>query len=193
MKTPPLFLASRSPRRQLLLRQMGLRFQVRPSDLPEHFDARDTPRRNARRLALQKARDVAARVKRGIVIGADTIVVIDGRILGKPESARDAKRMLQLLSGRSHTVYTAFALVEAPSGRSLADVVSTRVWFRKLTGKEIGEYVASGSPLDKAGAYGIQDDYGAVFVEKIQGCFYNVAGFPLTRFYQRFREFSDSQ
>ena len=193
MKRVPLVLASRSPRRQRLLKQIGLRFTVRPSNVPERFVHRQSPAHNARRLALAKARDVAESLDRGIVIGADTIVAVDGRILGKPAGTREAGRMLRLLSGRSHIVYTAFALVEASSGRSLVDVVSTRVWFRKLTAAEIRDYVASGSPLDKAGAYGIQDDYGAVFVERIKGCFYNVVGFPLTRFYLRLSEFTDHQ
>jgi septum formation protein len=92
--------------------------------------------------------------------------------------------MLRTLSGKRHTVYTGFALVDVETGRRIVDIEKTNVWFRRLTREEIKEYVASGSPMDKAGAYGIQDDYGAVFVERIEGCFYNVVGFPLTKFYE---------
>jgi len=98
--------------------------------------------------------------------------------------------MLRSLSGKAHYVYTGFAIIDAPGGKTHSEVVRTKVWFRSLTGREIDQYVASGSPLDKAGAYGIQDDFGAVFVERISGCFYNVVGFPLVRFYRALRRFS---
>ena len=175
-------LASQSPRRRLLLKQIGLKFVVRPSTVAERFVPKETPSHNVRRLALEKARDVAGRVKRGTVVGADTVVVLGKRILGKPKSAREAKEMLSALSGKWHSVYTGFALVDAASGRSRSDVVRTRVRFRRISKAEVAGYVASGSPLDKAGAYGIQDDYGAVFVEEVRGCFYNVVGFPLSKF-----------
>ena len=97
--------------------------------------------------------------------------------------------MLRSLSGKAHFVYTGFAIVDAENTKTHSEVVKTKVWFRSLTEKEIGQYVASGSPLDKAGAYGIQDDFGAVFVERISGCFYNVVGFPLVRFYRALQEF----
>lgn len=184
MKYPPLTLASQSPRRKVLLRQIGLTFSVRISAAPETMLDHETPEHNAKRIALSKARKVAKSVKRGIVIGADTIVVLKGRILGKPRSRSEAKLMLRSLSGRMHTVYTAFALVDVEYGKHVVDIEKTKVWFRKLSESEIVEYVASGSPMDKAGAYGIQDDYGAVFVERVEGCFYNVVGFPLTRFYK---------
>lgn len=135
------------------------------------------------RLALEKAREVASRVSRGSVVGADTIVVLEGSVLGKPRDPRQARIMLRRLSGRTHTVYTGIALVDAATGRSTSFYERTRVTFRNITTTEIREYVRTGSPLDKAGAYGIQDDFGAVFVEKVSGCFYNVVGFPLSRFY----------
>ncbi|MEX0737031.1 MAG: Maf family protein [Bacteroidota bacterium] len=189
MKVPRLILASQSPRRRLLLKQIGLRFTVRPSKVEEVFSSRESPRSNARRIALEKARDVARNVSRGIVVGADTIVVVDGGILGKPRTKKEARMMLMKLSGREHLVYTGFALVDARSGRSVAGVERTRVRFRRLDPKEVAAYVGSGAPMDKAGAYGIQDDYGAVFVEKVDGCFYNVVGFPLARFYSTLTEF----
>lgn len=189
MKYPPLILASRSPRRKLLLKQIGLSFSVRPSRVQESFFEHESPAANAKRIALEKAKEVAARTTLGIVIGADTIVVLDGHILGKPRTKKEAKKILRRLSGREHLVYTAFALVDGRSGISAVDVEKTKVKFRKLDAEEIEKYVATGSPMDKAGAYGIQDDHGAVFVEKVNGCFYNVMGFPLTRFYMALNEF----
>jgi len=179
----PLILASQSPRRRQLLRQIGLRFRVIPSHVPERIRKKESPASNAKRIALDKANEVASRVKRGIVIGADTVVVLDHHVLGKPKTAADARRMLRLLSGREHVVYTGFALVDARTGKKRSGAVSTKVRFRPLSTEEVAEYVRSGSPMDKAGAYGIQDDFGAVFVDKVNGCFYNVVGFPLSRFF----------
>jgi septum formation protein len=176
-----LVLASRSPRRRLLLGQIGLEPRVIPCDIPEDFDPAKNPEENARTLAVQKAAAVAAGIDYGYVLGADTIVVLDGSMLGKPADRDDAIRMLETLSGRTHTVVTGFALIDRPSDRSSVGVESTKVTFRSLPRAEIEEYVAGGSPLDKAGAYGIQDDYGAVFVTRIEGCFYNVVGLPLAR------------
>ncbi|HTY59930.1 MAG TPA: Maf family protein [Bacteroidota bacterium] len=184
-----LILASRSPRRLQLLRQIGMSPTIMPCDIPEAFDAAKTPEENASSLALQKAECVAGSVREGVIIGADTIVVLDGEMLGKPENPRDAVRMLKELSGRTHTVVTGFALVERPSGRRMTGTERTEVTFRRLPGAEIEEYVAGGSPLDKAGAYGIQDDYGAVFVTRIEGCFYNVVGLPLSKFHTALAEF----
>jgi len=189
MKFPRLILASQSPRRRLLLKQIGLGFTVRPSRVEELFSPRESPGNNAKRIALEKAFDVARSTSRGIVVGADTIVVIDGAILGKPGTRKEARAMLMRLSGREHVVYTGIALVDAKSGMFLSDVERTKVRFRSLGRREVAEYVASGAPMDKAGAYGIQDDYGAVFVEKVDGCFYNVVGFPLARFYTLLTEF----
>ena len=185
----PLILASRSPRRVRLLEQIGLHPTVMPCDIPEEFDATRSPEENAESLALQKALCVAGNVADGVVIGADTIVVLDGVMIAKPEDARDAERMLTALSGRTHTVVTGFALVDRPSGERLTGSESTQVTFRSLPRREIEEYVAGGSPLDKAGAYGIQDGYGAVFVTRIEGCFYNVVGLPLSRLYGALQSF----
>ena len=189
MKLPPLILASQSPRRRLLLKQIGFQFAVRPSDVREDLWDHETPEHNAKRIALSKAVEVARNLKRGIVIGADTIVVLGKAILGKPKTKSEARAMLKRLSGRMHTVYTAFALVDVDSNRHVVRIEKTKVWFRKLSTKEIDAYVRSGSPMDKAGAYGIQDDYGAVFVKRVEGCFYNVVGFPLTEFYQTLEQF----
>jgi septum formation protein len=188
MKLPkPLILASQSPRRIQLLRQIGWNPIVMPCDVPEVFDPAKSPMENAKDLALKKALCVA-REGKGIIIGADTIVVLDGDMLSKPEDKEDAVRMLMRLSGRTHTVYTGVALAE-PSGKVLVDVEATAVTFRRIPEEEIREYVNGGSPLDKAGAYGIQDDYGAVFVTRIEGCYYNVVGLPLAKLYQMMDEF----
>ena len=185
----PLILASQSPRRKYLLKQIGMKFRIIPSRVAEVFLSRQSPGENAQRIALEKATDVAARLRRGIVIGADTLVVLDHHVLGKPKSKDDAKRMLRLLSGREHSVYTGFALKDVETGKQIAGVEETKVRFRKLTEKEITDYVNSGSPMDKAGSYGIQDDVGAVFIERVNGCFYNVVGFPLARFYSTLQRF----
>ncbi len=189
--TRRIVLASRSPRRIALLRQIGLTPEVLPTDVPELFDDAQSPSENARRLALEKARAAAAAVDDGIVIGADTIVVLDSHVLNKPADRADAIRMLSLLSGRTHVVYTGFALLDSRSGESMSDVEATRVTFRPIGRREIEEYVDGGSPMDKAGAYGIQDDYGAVFVSRIEGCYYTVVGLPLSRLYTALTKFQD--
>lgn len=184
-----LILASRSPRRRLLLAQIGLEPDIIPCDLEEQFDLSRSPVENAVSLAVQKAEMVAGTTASGIILGADTIVALDGHLLGKPVDGDDAVRMLELLSGRTHTVATGFALIDRPSGRCMTGVEETRVTFRTIPRREIEDYVKGGSPMDKAGAYGIQDDYGAVFVTRIEGCFYNVVGLPLSRFYSALEEF----
>ena len=184
-----LILASRSPRRQRLLRQLGLDFEVRESDIPEEFDPAKTPEENVILLSRQKASAIAPLYDNAILIGADTVVVLDGQMLGKPNDQPDAVRMLRMLSGRTHRVFTGFTLLDRPSGDQVSASEMTSVTFRPLAMDEITDYVRSGSPMDKAGAYGIQDDYGAVFVERIEGCFYNVVGFPLARFFVTLREF----
>lgn len=184
-----IILASRSPRRQHLLRQIGLKFKIQESNVEEEFDLSKTPQDNVLILSMKKAKEVAKSIDDGIVIGADTIVVLDNKILGKPSDFEQACEMLKTLSGRTHEVYTGFALVDRPSDLFISDYEVTKVKFRELSGDEIIEYVKSDSPMDKAGAYGIQDDYGAVFVEKVDGCFYNVVGFPLSKFYKQLEIF----
>jgi septum formation protein len=186
----PIILASQSPRRAHLLRQIGLTFSVQPSSVPEEIDSAETPAANVQRLALLKANEVAVRYTAGIVIGSDTIVVIDGDVLGKPDSRQHAVEMLTRLSGRTHTVYTGFALVDAATKKSYIGCEQTEVTFRTLTQQEIGGYVDTGSPMDKAGSYGIQDDFGAVFVDRIAGDYYTVVGFPLSKFYTAFTAFA---
>ena len=165
------------------MRQIGLGFEVRESRVDEPVDPQESPVANVLRISYDKARAVIREGDDAIVIGADTIVVLDGSILGKPRDRNDAIGMLSRLSGREHIVYTGFTLLDTPSEISMRDHEATVVRFRHLLPREIEDYVDSGSPMDKAGAYGIQDDAGAVFVERVNGCFYNVVGFPLTKFY----------
>jgi septum formation protein len=187
-----LILASQSPRRAALVRLLGIRdIQIQPADLVEAFDPERIASENVRLLALHKARHIAEQIERpGVVLGADTTVVLDGAVLNKPIDAEDAVRMLQALSGQTHTVYTGVALVDAHTKREDSFVESTDVTFRPLTNEEIRSYVASGSPMDKAGAYGIQEDFGAVFVRHIDGDYYNVVGLPLCRLYVALKQFA---
>jgi len=178
-----LVLASSSPRRIQLLRQLGLEVEVSPGTTDETFDPGTTPEENVRRLALAKATECANSYDDAVIVGADTTVVLDGEVMGKPLDVDEAKVMLRALSERTHVVFTGVALVDQPSRRNLIASEATEVTFRKLSEKEIEGYVSSGSPFDKAGGYGIQDDYGAVFVTRVNGCFYNVMGFPVARFY----------
>jgi len=183
----PLILASRSPRRRKLLAQLGLDFEVHPSDLDENATNHRLPEQLVEQLALEKARAVAPRFPEALTLGADTIVVLDGDVLNKPADETEARAMLRRLSGRTHTVYTGVALVHPASRREVVDYEATQVTFAPLTDAEIDAYVATGSPLDKAGAYGIQDDYGAVFIRRIEGDYYNVVGLPLHRLYRMLR------
>jgi len=182
-----LILASASPRRRQLLAQLNLNFTVLVSSQEEKVDGEQDPVLLAERLALAKAREVATGLPEGLVIGADTIVVLGERILGKPASKTEAKEMLELLSGREHQVISGLALVKAVTGEYWIAHEITSVWFRVLDADEIASYIASGEPFDKAGAYGIQG-LGAVFVEKIEGCYFNVVGLPLARLYLLLRE-----
>jgi nucleoside triphosphate pyrophosphatase len=176
---PTVILASGSPRRRALLEQIGISFSLDPADVDEHMLPGETPEVYAVRVALDKARAASQRVKAGIVIAADTIVVVGDTVLGKPVDAADARRMLNLLSGREHEVVTGLAVMDAASRRSSVRTSVTKVFFRKLSEREISAYVATGEPLDKAGAYGIQER-GALLVERIEGCYSNVVGLPLS-------------
>jgi len=180
---PEIILASASPRREELLRLMGLRFRVLPSGFDESGVPQWPPEKHVVESALGKAEDVASRIPDGIIIGADTVVVADRHILGKPEDEEDARRMLRLLSGRSHYVYTGLCVIERAGDRTarrLKDHVRTEVRFGNLSDEIISAYVATGEPLDKAGAYGIQER-GCVLVEGIVGDYFNVVGLPVYR------------
>lgn len=178
-----IYLASKSPRRRKLLKQLGLKFKSFSVDLNEEVLDGEHPIQTVKRLALHKANAALLKVKDGIVITADTIVVLDDEIIGKPKNEKDAFEILSKLSGRTHTVYTGFVVNNLTKNKKNIDYVRTDVTFRKLSSKEIRDYIKTGSPMDKAGAYGIQDDFGAVFVQKINGCYYNVVGLPLEKLY----------
>jgi len=169
-------LASQSPRRRDLLTLIGVPHEVRPADIDETVWPGELPVPHCERLARGKALALATAVPDALVIGSDTIVVIDDDILGKPASGDEACRMLARLSGREHTVHTAVAVAQGSTVRSAVETV--RVRFRPLTGEQIAAYVATGEPMDKAGAYGIQG-YGATIVERIDGDYFAVMGLPL--------------
>jgi septum formation protein len=171
-------LASASPRRKELLAYIISEFDVIPSGIDEM--ATGSPKRQVEMLAKDKAADIASQYPDALVIGADTLVAVDGQVLGKPKDTADAAAMLRLLSGRTHTVYTGVAVVG--SGGTHTAVESTRVTFAPLSDDEITEYIATGEPMDKAGAYGIQG-YGGKYITGIEGCFFNVMGLPLNRLY----------
>ncbi len=188
LKLPkPLVLASQSPRRLQLLHQVGFTVEVIPSDIEENSKT-TSPKKFTTDLAIKKAKNVAAKTENRIVIGADTIVVLDKEILGKPIDKIAARQMLQNLSGREHVVYSGIAIVDSDNNKIISDCESTVVSFRELTNNEIEIYVEKDNPLDKAGAYGIQDS-SALFVDRIEGCYYNVMGFPLTCFYLNLQKF----
>jgi septum formation protein len=198
---PRLILASGSPRRAALLRQMGFEFIVMKQEIDESFDPKADPAQTAMRLSGRKAEATVAAMEAEIssagaapsviagnlVVAADTVVVLDGEIMGKPESPADAGRMLKKLSGRTHEVFTGFTLIETGTARRIDDFERTAVTFRGLGSWEIDDYVSTGMPMDKAGAYGIQDRSG-LFVDRIDGCFYNVVGFPLSRFFEGLKQ-----
>lgn len=173
-----LILASSSPRRQALLSELRVPFEVLPSDLPEVWPE-GPPERAVESLALMKARAVASRLLAGIVLGADTAVFLAEEAFGKPRDPDDARRMLRALRERTHQVITGLALVEAGGRRETVTSVSTDVTMRRYDDAEIERYIRSGEPFDKAGAYAIQGEGGAL-VERVDGCYTNVVGLPLT-------------
>ncbi len=173
-------LASASPRRAELLKQIGISFTVVESKVPEEAGHVEDPVHHVLRLSRLKAKRVADIVKRGIVLGADTDVVLDGKVLGKPSDREDAFKMLDTLSNRTHVVITGLTLIDLKRGWEKSDFVSTYVKMGTLDSELISWYVNTGEPFDKAGAYGIQGK-GAVLVEKIDGCFYNVVGLPIAK------------
>lgn len=176
MSEPLVMLASQSPRRRELLTLIGITHDVRPMDVDESLIPGEQPAPHAERLARAKAQALVRQVPSAVVIGADTIVVIDGDILGKPRDAGDARAMLRRLSGRVHAVFTAIAV--ARGGQLESAVTEVEVEFRPLDDDEIARYVATGEPLDKAGAYGIQG-YGATIVRRIHGDYFAVMGLSL--------------
>ncbi len=183
-RTITLVLASASPRREELLRNAGLRFQVQPAHIPEQRQDSEAPREYAIRLAREKARAVAACEPRAWVLGADTIVCADEHVLEKPADADDAARMLRLLSGRTHQVMTGVCVV-GPGVEETA-TETTEVVMSPISDEEIAAYVATGEPMDKAGAYAIQG-IASRWVTRIDGCYFNVVGLPVPLVYRMLR------
>jgi septum formation protein len=183
-----IYLASKSPRRRKLLKQLGISFKSFSVNTTEDLLNGEHPVDCVKRLALEKMNSANNSVENSIIITADTIVVLEGKVIGKPISKRDAVKILSRLSGKEHTVYTGFCVLNQKTDKLILDFEKTKVEFRTLKKDEIIDYVDGGSPMDKAGAYGIQDDFGAVFVKQINGCYYNVVGLPLTKLYKALRK-----
>lgn len=162
---------------------LGVPFRVVPADIDEAIPDGYPPEQVAITLAREKALAIARNEQNGIVLGADTIVVCQGEVLGKPRNANEAMQMLSQLNGREHQVFTGVALLEVVNGnvvREQSDVVCTRVWFRQVGEDHLRRYIATGEPMDKAGAYGAQG-YGSTLIERIEGCYFNVVGLPVSR------------
>ncbi|MDH3268962.1 MAG: Maf family protein [Ignavibacteria bacterium] len=183
-----IYLASKSPRRRKLLKQLGISFKAFSLNSVENFLDGEHPVDCVKRIALEKMDIARRRVDNSIIITADTIVVLGEKVIGKPTSKTEAIKILSLLSGKVHAVYTGFCVLNQKTKKIVVDYERTEVEFRLLKKDEIVDYVKGGSPMDKAGAYGIQDDFGAVFVKRINGCYYNVVGLPLTKLYNALRK-----
>lgn len=203
MGNKKIILGSASPRRRELLAQIGAEFEIRVSEKEEIYHS-EKPEEIVCELALMKAENVASELSEAeragaVVLGADTVVVLDGKILGKPSDEEEAARMLSALQGRSHEVYTGVAVLEyAESGEEAVSggwklekkenyAVETRVYVNPMTEQEIREYIATGDPMDKAGAYGIQGRF-AAYIDRIEGDYYNVVGLPVSRVYRTLKE-----
>lgn len=180
----PLILASASPRRSELLRNAGIRFEIDPAHVAEEPFSGDTPVAYAQGLARDKALAVLARRPEAVVLGADTVVVVDEHLLEKPRDAADAARMLRLLAGRAHQVITGVCVLARQFEAVEAEV--TQVTFAAMSDDDIAFYVATGEPMDKAGAYGIQG-IASRWVERVEGCYFNVVGLPVSRVYRMVR------
>jgi len=182
-------LASASPRRRELLRAAGIPFEAMASNVAEERKAGEEPEDFVRRMAVEKAEQVAA-ARPGEtrpIVGADTVVLLEQTVLGKPDSPKDAAAMLRMLSGQTHAVLTGLCVLDPRSGGRCVETVRTEVCFARLSEEEIQEYVASGEPLDKAGAYAIQGR-ASRFVERIDGCYFNVVGLPVPTLYRMLKQ-----
>lgn len=186
-----IILASSSPRRRQLLKKLNIEFLVEGSQVKEVVNNNDSPEQIVQKLASDKALDIAGKNRDSLVIGADTIVVFDDKILEKPGNREHAFKMLKQLSDNTHHVYTGVAIVKNDKAGNIKSKITfsecTEVTFGRLETYEIRSYIDSGGPMDKAGAYGIQDNWGAVFVKKIDGDYYNVMGLPLHHLYHELK------
>ncbi len=175
-----IILASKSPRRREILENTKVRFSVKESQIDEIVKVNESPKETVMRLAYEKALDVANNNKESLVIGADTIVVINDRILGKPKNEKEAYEMIKLLSGKTHYVITGFALINLSLNKKVIDCEVSQVTFKELSEECIKDYINTRESLDKAGAYGIQG-YGGLLVKNIQGDYFNIVGLPISK------------
>ena len=180
-------LATASPTRQKLAKIMGLDFDVVVSDYIEDNSLCLPPPELAMELAFGKALDVSKKLSEGIVIGLDTFVFFNGKVIGKPKDRQDAFNMLKSFSGNCHEVYSGIAMIDSKSGKIIKDFGMTKVYFSQMSDSEINSYIETEEPLNKAGSYGIQD-FGSIFIEKIEGDFFNVGGFPINNIYKNLKK-----
>jgi septum formation protein len=183
-----IILASTSLRRQELLRMVGLQFEVEPSNYQEDIYSGKEPHELARSISRGKALAVAGKHRNALIIAADTLGVFNGKVIGKPDTEKEAKEILSVLSGNSHFAITGFTIIDIDNNKILSESVETRVYMRKLTKREIEKYVNSKEPMGKAGAYAIQG-LGSLLVERIEGDFFNVMGLPLFALAQSLKKF----
>ena len=183
-----IILASASPRRKELLKLIGLKFRIAVSDYEEDLGLKLRPHELAKYLSFEKARAVAHRHRDALIIAADTFIVFRNHLLGKPHTDSEALRMLILLNGRVHSVFTGYTVLDTRSGKKISRSVETRVWFRKMTIDELRAYVRTGEPLDKAGAYAIQG-IGSLIIKKIEGDYFNVIGLPVASLASTLKKF----
>ncbi len=183
-----IILASGSPRRRELLKQIGLPFKVHVSNFEEDDSQTQEPHKRAQQLSLGKARVVATKYKNAVIIAADSFVAYKGKVLSKPGTKSIARKMLRELSGKSHPLITGFTIIDSKTGKTVSKSAETRVYMKKLSSKDIEDYIKTGEPLDKAGAYGIQGR-GAILVRKIDGDYSNVVGLPLPLLAEELKKF----
>ena len=183
-----IILASASPRRKELLAQIGLKFEIDPANGEEEIIEGIEPHQLVKNISLEKAKSVAAKHVDAIIIAADTIGVLNGKILCKPHTIEEARKILSLINGKAHTVITGFTIIDTGTNKTLSKSVETLVYIKQLTSAEIDAYVKTGEPMDKAGAYGIQGR-GALIVERIEGDYYTVVGLPLFALAETLKEF----
>lgn len=182
-----LVLASKSPRRKEILEMLAWKFRVDSEETKEEFIEGQSIEENMQRIALEKAKAVQKRHSEDIILACDTVVVVEGKVLGKPRDEEEAKAMLRKLSGKSSEVYSAVALVDVAEGREKTFVEKTKIYFYPLTEEEIEDYVATGEAMDKAGAYAIQGK-ASLFIERIEGDYWNVVGLPISKVYRALEE-----
>ncbi|OGI24558.1 MAG: septum formation protein Maf [Candidatus Melainabacteria bacterium RIFOXYA12_FULL_32_12] len=189
MADKKIILASASPRRKELLANLGLKFEVIPSEIEEIIEGKAFSCQLIEQLALDKVMDVKEKVNYpAIIIGSDTVVVIDNKILGKPKDKQDAFNMLKMLSGTTHEVISAVAITDTETGKTLANSVTSKVTFKELSDSEINNYIATGEPMDKAGAYAIQG-IASIFIKSISGCYTNIVGISTYKLVEMLKEF----